>query len=80
MATKKKDIPMTIKPKTPEMERLLATGYGMTIEQAKAHKKAYDEGATHLVDKAEKADAMLQAYEAKPQVISEREPWQRSRV
>jgi len=72
-----------VKPGTPEMETLLGSGYdGMTVEKAKT---IIDERKTspHLwpYEMMDKARAFLQAYSAKSQVISTRQPWRiRSRA
>jgi hypothetical protein len=62
----------TIKPETPQMELYLAAGYpGMTVAKAKtiiAERK--QNPAAWPYEMLEKAQAFLEAYSARPQVIS----------
>ena len=68
-----------VKPKTPEMEALLQAGYGMSIATAKKIVKERDDNPqTWPLERYEQAQAMLAAYEAKPEVISKRAGWRRS--
>lgn len=82
MVTKKKvikDKPMRIKPKSPEMEALLQAGYSFTIQNARRIVKEYEAGATHLMEKADQAKAMIAAYESTAKIAtSTRKPWSRS--
>ena len=60
-----------IKPGTPEMESFLAVGYGMEIKEAELIVKEREANpASHPYELYSKARAMLAAYKAKPQVIS----------
>ena len=69
-----------VKPKTPQMEALLQAGYGMTIAEARTIIKERKENpVTWPLEEARKAQAMLEAYEATPQVISKRQGWRRTR-
>jgi len=71
------DVHEQIKPKTPEMAAFLEVGYHMSLQQARAIIKERPENpALWPYEKFEQAQAMLAAYEAKPQVISTRQPWQ----
>ena len=64
-------------PKTPELAAFLAAGYGMTIEKAQLIiKERKADPNLWPYEMLEKAEALLAAYEAKPQVISTRKPWQ----
>jgi hypothetical protein len=57
-------------------ERLLETGYGMTIAEAKTIIKERDEQPERWpLEEARKAQAMIAAYQAKPTVLSTRQPW-----
>jgi hypothetical protein len=76
----KKDKQVRIEPGTPEMEMLLQAGYPFTIKEAEVIVKEYEAGATHLMSEAKLARAMLEAYKAKPQVISETPGWERKKV
>lgn len=66
---------------TPEHAALLQVGYGMTIEDAK-QLIADRERDPHLVpwEEFKKAQAMLQAFEAKPQVVNPKPGWRRQRA
>ena len=69
-----------VKPKTAQMEALLQAGYGMTVAEAKTIIKERKENpVTWPLEEARKAEAMLAAYEATPQVISTRQGWRRTR-
>ena len=69
-----------IKPKTVQMEALLQAGYGMTVEEAKTILKERKENPVAWpLEEARKAQAMLAAYEATPQVISTRAGWRRTK-
>ena len=64
-------------PKTPELAAFLSAGYGMTIEKAQLIiKERKADPNLWPYEMLEKAEALLAAYEAKPQVISTRKPWQ----
>jgi len=77
----KKDIPLRIKPKSPEMEALLQAGYPFTIVEARRIVKEYEAGATHLMADAKQAAAMIAAYDNTAKVTTAVEPgWKRSRV
>ena len=62
----------TIKPETPQMEQYLAAGYpGMTVAKAKAIiAERKQNPAAWPYEMLEKAQAFLEAYSARPQVIS----------
>ena len=66
-------------PETPEMEALLASGYGMTVAEAEKIIKERDANpAAWPLDEYRKAQAMLAAYHAKPsqrRPSSTRRPW-----
>ena len=65
-----------VKPGTQAHADLLATGYGMTVEEAQqmiAEREANPQ--TWPFDEVKKAKAMLAAFKAKPEVISTRLPW-----
>jgi hypothetical protein len=67
-----------IKPSTPQMEALLQAGYGMTVKTAETIIKERDADPVRWpLERYEAAQAMLEAYKAKPQVISTRPRWQR---
>jgi len=69
-----------IRPKTSEMARLLETGYNMTLQKAQTIIKERNERPELWpYEKFEAAQNFIAAYEAKPQVISERRPWRRTR-
>jgi hypothetical protein len=69
-----------IKPKTAQLESLLQAGYGMSVAEAKTVlKERAEDPARWPLEEARKAQAMLAAYEATPQVISKRQPWRRTR-
>ena len=69
-----------VKPKTAQLEALLQAGYGMTVAEAKTIlKERKDNPAMWPLEEARKAEAMLAAYEATPQVISTRAGWRRTR-
>lgn len=61
-----------IQPKTPEMETLLAAGYGMSIAEAREIIKTRAENpALVSLEDFRKAQAMLKAYESKAEVIDQ---------
>lgn len=67
----------SIQPGTPEMEAYLRTGYGISIEVAR---KIVDEWENNPqskwpIERYEQAKAMLAAYEASPEPVSERPAW-----
>lgn len=65
-----------IAPGTPAHAALLASGYGMTVEEAKKIIKERDEDPIRWpLGEYRKAQAMLAAYAAKPQVVSTQPPW-----
>lgn len=69
-----------VKPGTPEMESLLAAGYGMTLEEAQQIVKERDANPQmYPFDVYQKAKAFIAAYGAKPQVISDKPPWRTRR-
>jgi len=69
-----------IKPGTAQMEALLQAGYKMSVKTAEAIIKERDaDPARWPLERYEAAQAMLEAYKAKPQVISTRQRWQRTR-
>lgn len=74
--------PVTIAPKTAEMEAFLQAGYpGMTVEKAKTIiKERRENPALWPYEMFEKAQAFLAAYEAKPTAVSTRKPWKRNKV
>ena len=60
-----------VKPGTPQMEALLASGYGMTAAEAKQIiKERKDNPQAWPLEEARKAEAFLAAYEAKTRVPS----------
>lgn len=64
-------------PRSKELADLLASGYRMTIEEAKQIVAERDKDHTSWpFEEYRKAKAMLAAFEAEPQVISTRKPWQ----
>lgn len=66
-----------VKPGTPEMESLLASAYGFDVEEAKLLIEQYEKKPEAVpFEVMRKAKAMLAAYEAEPQVISTKQPWQ----
>jgi len=69
-----------VKPKTKALEALLMSGYGFGIEEAGkiVAERDKDPQAWPLTE-YRKAQAMLEAYEAKPRVISTRVAWHRTR-
>lgn len=66
-------------PKTEEAEQILASGYEMSIAEAKQIIKERDADVhAHPFDHYRKAKAMLAAYTAtNPQPSSSRQPWVR---
>jgi len=65
-----------IKPGSAEHEAMLQAGYGMTIEEAKKIIKERDENPqTWPLEEYRKAQAMIEAFGAKPEVLSTKEPW-----
>ena len=69
-----------IQPNTPQMEALLQAGYGMTVKTAEKIIKERDADPVRWpLERYEAAQAMLEAYKAKPPVISTRPRWQRTR-
>ena len=69
-----------VKPGTVQMEALLQAGYGMTVKEAETIlKERADDPVRWPLEEARKAEALLAAYKAKPQVISTRPRWQRTR-
>jgi hypothetical protein len=71
------DIPR-VKPGSPEHAVLLAGGYGLTVEDAKeivASRKA--DPNSYSLPELRKAEALLQAFNAKPKPTSTREMWHR---
>lgn len=65
-----------IKPGSPEHAVLLASGYGMSIEEAEKIIKERDEDPVRWpLTEYRKAQAMVAAYKTKPTVISTRQPW-----
>ena len=69
-----------VKPGTAQMEALLQAGYGMTVKTAETIIKERDADPVRWpLEKYEAAQALLEAYKAKPQVISTRPRWQRTR-
>ena len=78
MATKKQEL-MQIKPGSPEMEALLSSGYGMSIEEAKLIVKGRDTNPSlYTAEQYRDAKAMIAAYTATPQVISKTPGWKRN--
>ena len=70
----------SIKPGTPEMAAYLEVGYGMSLERAKAIiKERTADPHTHPYELYEKAQAMLAAYNAKPEVIDTVPGWKRGK-
>ena len=70
---------MCIKPGTPEMESLLQAGYPFSLEEAKRLvEERRVNPASVSYERARDADAMLQAYKAKPIAISKRPGWHRN--
>jgi len=68
-----------VKPGTPEMETLLAAGYGLTVAEAERVIAERDKDPQRWpMEDYKKAKAFLEAYHATPQVISTRRPWRRS--
>ena len=79
MATKKKGL-TSIQPGTKEMADYLSVGYGMTLEEARQIIKERDaDPHVHPYDQYRKAKGFLEAYNAKPEVISTRPGWKRTR-
>ena len=69
-----------VKPKSKELAALLESGYGFSIETAKKIVAERDANPQAWpLERYDAAKAMLAAYEAKPQVISTRRGWKRSR-
>ena len=71
---------MSIKSGSPEMETLLQAGYPFSIDEAKrlVEDRKTNPGAVPY-EKATAASAMLEAFKAKPQVISKRPAWKRTK-
>jgi hypothetical protein len=70
-----------IEPGTPEMEAFLSVGYGgMSVATAQKIIAERDKDP-HLwpFEEYQKAKAFLEAYNAKPQVISQTPGWKRTR-
>jgi hypothetical protein len=82
MAGKPKNSPddvMSIKPNTPEMAAYLAGGYGITLEKARTIIKERESNPQLWpYEQFERAQAMVEAYSARPEAVSTREPWSRT--
>jgi len=71
------DVHQQIKPGTAAMAAYLEAGYGMTLQEAETIVKERPDNPTLWpYEQYAKAQAMLAAYKAKPQVISTKQPWQ----
>ena len=69
-----------VKPKSKAAAALLESGYGFSIETARAIIKERDANPqTWPIERYEAAKAMLAAYVTEPQVVSTRPGWRRSR-
>jgi len=69
-----------IQPGSQAMDDLLAVGYGMSVAEARTIIKERDENPhSWPYEEYKKAKAMLAAFEAEPQVISETPGWVRQR-
>lgn len=75
-----------IKPKTGEMEALLQAGYpDMSVKKANIIIGDWESGEDARVSRwpyreVERAQAFLSAWQASPVVVSQREPWTRTRL
>ena len=70
------DVVETIKPGTPEMEHYLSIGYGMTMEEAEAIVGDWQKDhQSWPLEEVRKARAMIAAYHAKPEPVSNRPAW-----
>jgi len=66
----------TIKPGTPEMAEYLAAGYQMTIDEAEAIIADWEKDhRSWPLEEVRKARAMLAAYQASPEPVSNRSAW-----
>jgi hypothetical protein len=73
--------PIEIKPKTKEMEAHLQTGYPMSIEEARRRIKQREADPSSIpYEKYAEAIAMVEAYNAKPKVISKTKGWKRKPI
>jgi len=68
-----------IEPGTPAMAERLSVGYGMTLEEAQEIiKERKADPAAHPYERYRAAQAFLEAYQARPQVIAQNPGWKRT--
>jgi len=80
MAKTRKNMIEPILPKSKELEALLGLAYKMDAKKAQMIKDDWEKnGSTSKFpyDKYEAAEAFLEAFNSKAEVISKRQPWKR---
>ena len=69
-----------VKRNTPEMARLVESGYAMSIEEAKRIMKDWaDNAQSWPLDMVQKARGCIAAFETDPIVISQKPGWKRDK-